>query len=79
MSVVPAIRGTRTSGETNRRHPSLSFGLVRRLSGWIVGEVRVRRDMRRLATFDDRMLRDIGIARADIEGAVRRGHDGSGE
>ena len=38
-------------------------------------EWRLRRDMRRLADHDDHMLRDIGIARADIEGAVRRGHD----
>jgi uncharacterized protein YjiS (DUF1127 family) len=45
----------------------------------ITREFHVRRDMRRLAEYDDHMLRDIGIARADIEGAVRRGHDGLGD
>jgi uncharacterized protein YjiS (DUF1127 family) len=79
MSVVPLVGPLRPSGETRARSYPIakSLGLVRHLSAWIVREVRVRRDMRRLAEFDDVMLRDIGIARADIEGAVRRGHDGS--
>src|SRR3712207_4971683 len=34
---------------------------------------RVRRDMRRLSEMDDRMLRDIGLARSEIERAVRGG------
>ena len=38
-------------------------------------ELRLRRDMRRLGGFSDHMLRDIGIARSDIEGAVRRGRE----
>jgi uncharacterized protein YjiS (DUF1127 family) len=39
----------------------------------IARELRVRRDMRRLAELDDTMLRDIGIARTEIERAVRVG------
>ena len=34
---------------------------------------RVRHDMRRLSEMDDRMLRDIGLARSEIERAVRGG------
>jgi uncharacterized protein YjiS (DUF1127 family) len=41
----------------------------------IAHELRARRDMRQLAQLNDHMLRDIGIVRADIEGAVRRGRD----
>ena len=50
--------------------------LVAGVTGWVTREISVRRSMRQLAEFDDHMLRDIGIVRADIEGAVRRGHDG---
>src|SRR5687768_11042017 len=49
--------------------------LVARVSVWIAREIHVRRSMRQLAEFDDHMLHDLGIVRADIEGAVRRGHD----
>ncbi len=34
---------------------------------------RLRRDMRRLSTFDDHILRDIGISRSEVEPAVRFG------
>jgi uncharacterized protein YjiS (DUF1127 family) len=54
-------------------------GLAIRVIKWLAREIAVRRDMRRLAQFDDHMLRDIGVARADIEGAVRRGHDDAGD
>ena len=36
-------------------------------------EIRIRRDMRRLAELDDWMLRDIGLARTEIEPAARHG------
>ena len=39
---------------------------VRRLrAAW-----RQRRELRRLAAFDDRMLRDIGVSRGDVERAL---------
>jgi uncharacterized protein YjiS (DUF1127 family) len=45
-------------------------------------ERRLRREAReaaaRLRGFDDRMLRDIGVGRADIERATRYGLDRSG-
>jgi uncharacterized protein YjiS (DUF1127 family) len=79
MSVVPLIREFPVPHETGAlpRAAAKLLGLAARMSAWVAGEVTVRRDMRRLASFDDHMLHDIGIARADIEGAVRRGHDGS--
>ena len=41
----------------------------------IAEEIRVRRDMRHLATMSDHMLKDIGLRRADIRDAVRYGRD----
>ena len=78
MAVVPIVRGFRVPEETNPLHAALNvFRSVARLAARIAREIAVRRDMRRLGEFNDHMLRDIGIVRADIEGAVRRGHDGS--
>lgn len=41
--------------------------------GPVVHELRIRQDIQRLADYDDAMLRDIGLARADIESALRSG------
>jgi uncharacterized protein YjiS (DUF1127 family) len=79
MSVVPMIRPFATSRANHLALPSfegvIAFAL--RISGMVARELRIRRDMRRLAEFDEHMLHDVGITRSDIEGAVRRGHDGS--
>lgn len=60
-----------------------SIGTVPARPGWLAltlaapsrlwREVQLRRATRRLEGLDDRMLGDIGIGRADIEGAVRHG------
>ena len=46
---------------------------------WLVAaiahELRIRRDMRQLAAMDDRMLKDIGLCRCEIEPCVRYGRD----
>jgi uncharacterized protein YjiS (DUF1127 family) len=65
--------GREQTGATSRLVRTVH--LVARIAGWVSREFSVRRSMRQLGAFDDRMLRDIGIVRADIEGAVRRGHD----
>jgi uncharacterized protein YjiS (DUF1127 family) len=38
-------------------------------------ELRVRRDARRLLEAEPRLLRDLGIVRADVERLVRHGRD----
>ena len=79
MSAVPVIRPLETSRASHLALPSFEgvFALALRLGGMIARELRIRRDMRRLAEYDEHMLHDIGITRSDIEGAVRRGHDGT--
>jgi uncharacterized protein YjiS (DUF1127 family) len=42
------------------------------LLNWIAGEIRTRRDMRSLEAMRDKDLRDIGLSRGMIEGAVHR-------
>lgn len=39
---------------------------------------RLRRDTRRLMTFNDHMLRDIGLGRGEIEQTVRTGRPSRG-
>jgi uncharacterized protein YjiS (DUF1127 family) len=48
------------------------FALLLRLTTSFKAELRARRAAVELAGKDDRMLRDIGIERSEIESAVRR-------
>jgi uncharacterized protein YjiS (DUF1127 family) len=78
MSAVATIRALPVREQTiTTSRLAWTLGLLARVAGGIAREIRVRRSMRQLAEFDDYMLRDIGVVRADIEGAVRRGHDSS--
>ena len=50
-------------------------GVINTLQGWCATLLRAyerREAVRRLQNLDDRLLRDIGIARADIHQAVNR-------
>lgn len=48
-------------------------GIFARAVAKFVFEMRVRRDLNLLRSFDDAMLRDIGLQRSGIEHAVRYG------
>jgi uncharacterized protein YjiS (DUF1127 family) len=52
-----------------------SDGVAARSARAIAEEVRIRRDTRKLMLMSDRMLKDIGLTRAEISGAVRYGRD----
>jgi uncharacterized protein YjiS (DUF1127 family) len=47
---------------------------------WLIAaigdELRIRREMRQLAAMDERMLKDIGLGRCEIEYRVRYGSRG---
>ncbi len=73
MSAVPAL-------DLPRQHPHRLTRVYEALLHRAVGlgtlvarEIRIRRDMRKLAELDDWMLRDIGLARTEIEPAARHG------
>jgi uncharacterized protein YjiS (DUF1127 family) len=60
--------------------PALLGALIERLAGWAVRQVRAvsqRQALRELARLDDRMLKDIGLYRGDLEAAecLPRGSD----
>ena len=66
MTVIPfEVGGDRQVGSRRARHTRRSIGgrIVATLGEWR----RRARDRAQLATFDDRMLRDIGLTRADAE------------
>jgi uncharacterized protein YjiS (DUF1127 family) len=50
-----------------------ALGVVRRIAAAVAREVRLRRDLASLRSFDDAMLHDIGLSRGEIESAVREG------
>jgi hypothetical protein len=67
LSTHPIARGLlRTWGQR-------ALEVVARGVSRVAREIRIRRDLRRLSGLDDAMLRDIGLARGGLEGAVRCG------
>ncbi len=57
----------------SRPHRATATGLLVHLIEKIRFELDVRRSLREIQTFDDKMLRDIGLQRGGIEHALRNG------
>jgi uncharacterized protein YjiS (DUF1127 family) len=73
VSAIPTLCLPREhSGLPTRGYAALLHVAIG-LFALITREIRTRRDMKKLAELGDRMLRDIGIARSEIEPAVRHG------
>jgi uncharacterized protein YjiS (DUF1127 family) len=64
-------RSTEHLGQARPRRLRNLFPLLTRLALAIKSEMQARRDIAELASWDDRMLRDIGINRGEIENFVR--------
>jgi uncharacterized protein YjiS (DUF1127 family) len=62
LSLNPASSARRIAG-----------GLIRHLIDKVRFELEVRRSLREVQGFDDKMLRDIGLQRGGIEHALRSG------
>jgi uncharacterized protein YjiS (DUF1127 family) len=73
-SDTPAPRGSAAAD----RPWSLSAwvgAVAARCARAVASEVRIRRDTRQLMRMSDRMLKDIGLSRAQIDRAVRYGRE----
>ena len=57
----------------SQSHRGTTVGLLRWLFEKIAFELEVRRSLREVQGFDDKMLRDIGLQRGGIEHALRNG------
>jgi len=61
---------------TLTRNAPRSLSLSKLLSGFfaaVAREIRIRRDLRMLDSFDDAALHDIGLTRGGVEDVVRHG------
>ena len=69
-----AVHGISTRRRTRSRSRWIRslFAMLSRLTTSFKAELRARRAAAELAEQDDRMLRDMGIDRSEIESAVRR-------
>jgi uncharacterized protein YjiS (DUF1127 family) len=77
QALTPAQKSTWTRRLIRRAHRARIRAIGRLLLGW-ARYLRHRQRMRDLATLsamDDLMLRDIGISRCEIRGAIQSGTD----
>ena len=68
--VAPLARGAELNSES--RLAALARPIKRAID-WIGYRRRLRRNLNELRALDDRMLRDIGLSRGDIEHVMQRG------
>ncbi len=61
------------SSRPTRRRESVLLTLIRQISDWIGAEVTAHRSTTELMAMDDRMLRDIGLSREELEGIRQYG------
>ena len=68
-----AVHGISIRARTRSRSrwTSLLFAILSQLAASLTAELRARRAAAELAAMDDRMLRDIGVSRSEIERVVR--------
>jgi uncharacterized protein YjiS (DUF1127 family) len=73
MSSLTHSQISSSLNRANQSHRAVTGGLLRRLIDKIRFEFEVRRSLREVQGFDDKMLRDIGLQRGGIEHALRNG------
>ena len=80
MHDIPMTRSPRSPRELvaailETAGPASLLGALARPVAAVARELRIHRAVRDLAAMDERMLKDIGLTRAEIRGAVRFGRD----
>ena len=77
QALTPAQKGTWTRRFIRRAHRARTRAIGKVLLGWTryLRRRRYRRDLATLSAMDDLMLRDIGISRCEIRGAMESGAD----
>ena len=70
---MSSLAHSHTLGRSSQAHGGITVGLLRWLFEKIAFELEVRRSLREVQGFDDKMLRDIGLQRGGIEHALRNG------
>ena len=76
-ALTPAQKGTLTAHLIRRAHEARAHAIGKALLGW-ARYLRRRRRMRQLhelSSLDDMMLKDIGVSRSVVRGAIESGSD----
>ena len=77
QTISPAQKGTLTHRLIRRAHTARSRAIGMMLLGWarFLQHRQRERDFATLSAMDDMMLRDIGVNRCQLRGAIRSGTD----
>lgn len=76
-ALTPAQKGTLTSHLIRRAHEARAHAIGKALIGWARYFRRRRRmrELRDLSAMDDMMLKDIGVSRSEVRGAIQERSD----
>ena len=76
-ALTPAQKGTLTSHLIRRAHEARAHAIGKALLGWAryLRRRRRMRQLRELSALDDVMLKDVGVSRSAVRGAINSGSD----
>jgi uncharacterized protein YjiS (DUF1127 family) len=77
QALTPAQKGTLTGRLIRRARTARAHAIGRMLLGWArrLRRRKYMRDLRELSAMDDLMLKDVGISRCEVRGAIESGYD----
>jgi uncharacterized protein YjiS (DUF1127 family) len=76
-ALTPVQKGILTSHLIRRAHEARAHAIGKALLGWAryLRRRRRMRDLRELLAMDDMLLKDMGVSRSEVRGAVESGSD----